>query len=142
MPTHFNSRKKGDRKNTGKTISATRETSGFRIPSKRANSEVYLTESTWLGHDINEHEIKQNRGKVKTILQAKLPNSSKEVNSFLGAIQNIAKNLLKLSGKIDRMRELVKRKMEWKSTKREREDFNEIKNVLTEHHAQHILLGN
>ena len=61
----------------------------------------------WLGHEIDENEIKPNDAKVEAILKLKRRNNTKELESFFGAIQYLAKLLLKFSEKIDKLRKLL-----------------------------------
>ena len=44
-----------------------------------------------LGHEIDEDEIKPNEEKVEAILKLKPPENTKELKSFFGAIQYMAK---------------------------------------------------
>ena len=41
----------------------------------------------WLGYEIDENRIKPNEEKVEAILKLKPPEKTKELKSFLGAIQ-------------------------------------------------------
>ena len=69
---------------------------------------------------------------MKAILELKHPENQKQLKSFLGAIQNIAKFLPRLSEKTDRMRKLLKKDSVWNGGKQQDEDFNSIKEMLTE----------
>ena len=68
----------------------------------------------WLGHDIDENGIKPNEEKVEAILKLEPPKNTKELKSFLGEIQYLAKFLLKRSERIDRLRKLLKKSETWK----------------------------
>ena len=46
-----------------------------------------MKQTKWLGHQIDENRIKPNEEKVEAILKLKPPNNTKELKSFLGAIQ-------------------------------------------------------
>ena len=67
----------------------------------------------WLGHEIGENEIKPNEGKVEAILKLKPPAHTKELNSFLVAIQYMAKFLPKFLEQTDRLRRLLKKNEPW-----------------------------
>ena len=63
-----------------------------------------MKRTKWLGHEIDENGIKPNEEKEEAILKLKSPNNTKELKSFLGAIQYLVKFLPKLSEKTDRLR--------------------------------------
>ena len=44
----------------------------------------------WLGHEIDENGIKPNEEKIEAILKLEPPKNTKELKSFLGAIQYMA----------------------------------------------------
>ena len=85
-----------------------------------------------LGWDTKQPNTEQNRTKIKAILQLKPPTSSRQLKSFLGGTQYIARFLPKLSGKTDRMRQALKKKSDWNWTKGEEEDSTAIKKMMTE----------
>ena len=73
-----------------------------------------MNETKWLGHEINENGIKPNEEKVEAMLKLKAPENTKDLKSFLGAIQYMAKFLPKLSKRTDRLRKLLKNNEPWK----------------------------
>ena len=83
------------------------EKAGYRASKKK--SEFFMKETEWLGHEINENGIKPNDAKVEAILKLKPPEFTKDLKSFLGAIQYMAKFLPKLSEQTDRLRKLLKK---------------------------------
>ena len=85
-----------------------------------------------MGHEIDETGIKPNKEKLKAFLKLKHPENQIQLKSFLGAIQNLAKLLPRLSEKTDRLRKLLKKDSVWNWEKQEEEDSNNIKEMLTE----------
>ena len=84
-----------------------------------------------MGHEIDETGIKQNKEEVEAIQKLKSPKNTKELKSFLGAIQYLAKFLPKLLEMTDRPQTLLK-KIEPRLWGEEQEnDFNQIKQMLT-----------
>ena len=81
------------------------EDAGYRASERK--SEFFLKSTKWLGHETDEMEIKPNKEKVKAILELKHPEYQKQLKSFLGAIQYLAKFLPRLSEKTDRLRKLL-----------------------------------
>ena len=90
-----------------------------------------MKQTKWLGHEIDENGIKPNEGKVEAILKLNPPENTKELKSFLGAIQYMTKYLPKLSERTDRLRKLLKKNETW-NWGTEQEDFGKIKQMLTE----------
>ena len=63
--------------------------------SKR-ESKFFINQTKCLGHEIDENVIKSNEEKVEAILRLKPSENTKELKSFLGAIQCMAEFLPKL----------------------------------------------
>ena len=59
-------------------------------------SKFFMNRTKWLGHEIEEKRIKPKEEKVEAILKLYPKENTKELKSFLGAIQNMAKFLPKL----------------------------------------------
>ena len=91
-----------------------------------------MNQTKWLGHEIDENGIKPNEEKVKAILRLKPPENTKELKSFLGAIQFMAKFLPKLSERTDKLRKLLKKKEPWNWGEEQQKDFGKINQMLTE----------
>ena len=109
----------------------------FDVPSKlektfyRANkrkSEFLLKQTKWLGNEIGKNGIKPNEEKVEVKQQLKPPNNTKELKSFLVAVQYLANH----SEKTDRLRKLLKKNELWNWGEEQEKDFNQIKHMLTE----------
>ena len=92
-----------------------------------------MNETKWLGHEINENGIKPNEKKVEAIIKLKAPEkNTKDLKSFLGAIQYMAKFLPKLSEQTDRLRKLLKKNEPWNWGPEQETVFIRIKQMLTE----------
>ena len=83
------------------------EKAGYRASKKK--SKFFMKETKWLGHEINENGIKPKEEKEEAILKLKTPENTKDLKSFLGEIQCMAKFLPKLSKRTDRLRKLLKK---------------------------------
>ena len=106
------------------------EDAGYR--AKERKSEFFKNKIKWLGHEIDENGIKPNKVKVKAILELKHPENPKQLKSFLGAIQYLAKFLPKLSERLDRLRKLLKKNTEWRWETEQQNDFETIKKMIAE----------
>ena len=106
------------------------EDAGYRATERK--SEFFKNEMKWLGHEIDENGIRPNKEKVKAILELKHPENPKQLKSFLGAIQYLAKFLPKLSERTDRLRKLLKKNTEWRWETEQQNDFETIKKMIAE----------
>ena len=106
------------------------EKAGYRASERK--SEFFLNKTKWLGHEIDEMGIKPNKEKVKAILELKHPENQKQMKSFFGAIQYLAKFLPRLSERTERLRKLLKKDFTWNWGKQQNDDFENIKEMLTE----------
>ena len=70
--------------------------------------------------------------KVRAIIELKHPENQKQLKSFLGAIQYLAKFIPRLSERIEKLRRLLKKDSKWNWGKEQDEDFNNMKKLLTE----------
>ena len=61
------------------------EKAGYRASERK--SEFFMSETKWLGHEIDGKEIKPNEEKVEAIIKLKPSENTKELKSILGAIQ-------------------------------------------------------
>ena len=60
---------------------------------------------------------------MEAILKLKRPGNTKELKSFFGAIQYMAKLLPKLSERADQLRKLLKKKEPWIWEEQQQKDF-------------------
>ena len=117
------------------------EKAGYRASKKK--SVFFMKQTKWLGHEIDENGTKPNEEKIEAILKLNPPENNKELKSFLGAIQYMAKFLPKLSERTDRLRKPLKKNETWNWGTEQNKDFGKIKQMLTEgpclaHYAKDI----
>ena len=82
--------------------------------------------------EVDENGIKPNEKKVEAISKLNQPENTKDLKSFLGAIQYMAKFLPKFSERTNRLRKLLKKNETWNWGTEQNEDFIKIKQMLTE----------
>ena len=80
---------------------------GYRASKRK--SEFVTNRTKWLGHEIDKNGIKPNEEKIEAILKLNSQKNTKELKSFLGAIQYMAKFLPKISEQTDQLRKLLKK---------------------------------
>ena len=111
------------------------DTIGFKKAGYRAikkESEFFMNETNWLGHEIDENGIKPNEEKVEGTVKLKPSENTKDLKSFRGAIQFMAKILPKLSEQTDGLSDLLQKNQPWKWGPEQETGFNRIKQLLTE----------
>ena len=108
------------------------ENAGYRASKRKSE---FFKKMKWLGHEIDEDGLKQNKEKVEAILELNHPENPKQSKSFLGAIQYLAKFLPRLSERTDRLRKLLKKNTEWRWETEQQNDFETIKKILTKEPA-------
>ena len=106
------------------------EKTGYRARKKK--SEFFMNSTKWPGHGIGENGIEPNEEKVEAIIKLKLSENTKNLKSFLAAIQYMAKYLPKFLERSDRLRKLLKKNEQWNWGPEQETDFNRIKQMLTE----------
>ena len=105
------------------------ENAGYRLSENK--TEVFKTETEWVGHQIDRNGIRPLQHKVKAIQELKEPKNENELNSFLGAIQYLSKHNENLSAQTDLLRQLLKKKNNWNWTTEHSEAFNQFKRKIT-----------
>ena len=83
-----------------------------------------------MGHEIDENGIKPNEEKIEAIQKLKPSEDTKELKSFLGAKQYMAKFLPKLLEQTDRLRNLLENEPFGEKINKKTSD--KIKQMLTE----------
>ena len=124
------------RKQTGllkETIRRPKQARESRLPvSSKKKPEFFMKQTKWLGQKNDENGIKPIEEKVEAILKLNQPENTKELNSFLGAIQYMAKFLPKRSERTNRLRKLLKKNGTWNWGTEQDEDYGKIEQMLTE----------
>ena len=82
-----------------------------------------MNRTKWLRHQLDEKGIKSNEEKIEAILKLNPPENTKELKSFLEAIQYVAKFLSKLSEQTDQLRKLLKKNEPWNWGEEQQKDF-------------------
>ena len=106
------------------------ENAGYRL--SKTKSEFFKTEIEWIGHRIDQVEIRPLQDKLLAIKDLKQPNNEKELKSFLGAIQYLSKYIDNLSAQTDSLRQLLKKNNNWIWTEEHTLDFENLKQKITE----------
>ena len=106
------------------------QNAGYRASERK--TELFKQEITWLGYHIDQKGVKPIKDKTEAITKLTAPKNAKQLKSFLGSKQHLAKFINNLSKKTDRMRRLLKKETRWEWTPEIDEDFENIKKEITE----------
>ena len=109
-----------------RTVPTKLQNAGYRASEKE--TELFKQELTWLGYQINQSGVKPIKNKTEAITNLEAPKNA----SFLGSIQHLSKFIDNLSKKTDRMRRLLKKETQWEWTHEINEDFENLKEDITE----------
>ena len=104
------------------------ENAGYKASKEK--SKFLKPEAEWLGYKIEKEGIKPLRDKTKAIGKLKPPKNVKDIRSFLGSVQYLAKHIPNSSEKTAPIRELVKKDSTWNGGEKREKAFNEIKTHL------------
>ena len=80
------------------------------LDKKRKKREFFIIQTKWLKHEKDEKGTNPKEEKAVAILKLKTLNNTKELKSFLGAMQNLTKVLPNLSEITNRLRKILKKK--------------------------------
>ena len=83
------------------------EKAGYRLHPNKC--EFFKQEAEWIGHRTDQNGIKPLQDKLEAITKIEIPKNEKELKSFLGAIQYLAKYIENLSAQTDILRKLLKK---------------------------------
>ena len=87
-------------------------------------------ELKYMGHIISDNGIKIDNEKIKAIREMVVPNNVKQLRSFLGMVNYLAKFIKNLSDKARILRELEKKDIDWNWSKEHDEAYQELKHMI------------
>ena len=105
------------------------EKAGYRLNPNKC--EFFKKEIKWVGHKINQQEIRPSQDKLDAIKKINIPKNEKELKSFLGAIQYLSKYIENLSTITDILRRSLKRQNDWIWSEEHTKAFNNLKGCIT-----------
>ena len=94
--------------------------------------EFFKQEAEWIGHKIDQNGIRTLQDKLEAITKIEKPKNEKELKSFLGAIQYLAKYIENLSAQTEFLKKLLNKQNEWNWTQEHTEAFNNLKKLITQ----------
>ena len=98
------------------------------LPSK---CEFRKSEITYVGHTFNSEGLKPDSDKLRADEQMKAPTNKKELQTFLGFVQYLAKFLPNMSDVSALLRQLLHKEVEWHWENEEKKSFQTLKKMCT-----------
>ena len=89
-------------------------------------SKLFQAETEWCGDHINAYGMKPKR--TGAVLKIEPPKTMKDVRSFLGSVQYLAKFMKSLSTKTEPIRRLLREEVKWKGGAEPEKTFALLKN--------------
>ncbi|XP_058840279.1 uncharacterized protein K02A2.6-like [Topomyia yanbarensis] len=106
---------------------------GVKLNIEKLN--LCQTSVNFFGHVLTSEGLKPDERKVEAIQKYPVPTSPKEVHRFVGMINYLARYIPNLSSKLVVLRKLIPDDAPWRWTSEEENEFNDVKQAISEHSA-------
>ena len=93
--------------------------------------KIGLKEVSFFGHTISADGIKPSVSKVEAIQSFPPPTCQKDVSSFLGMVNYLARFIPNLASETAPLRKLLRKDTPWRWTEEENKTFESLKNLVT-----------
>ncbi|XP_060084332.1 uncharacterized protein K02A2.6-like [Ylistrum balloti] len=87
---------------------------------------------TYVGHVLSSEGVKPDEEKVRAVREMKRPMTKKELQTFLGFVQYMAKFIPNMSEISAPLRGLLKKEVEWCGEQTQEESFQKLKSMVTQ----------
>ncbi len=101
------------------------EQHGYRASAEKSKS--FQTEVEWCSYQINESGVRPKTTRTEAVTKIEAPKTVKEVRSFLGSLQYLAKFIANLSAKTEPIRQLLRKETKWNWGEEQERAFNKLK---------------
>ena len=105
------------------------EENGLTVNKKKC--EISVSQITFFGHTISSEGIHPEIGKVEAIKKFPVPNCRKEISSFLGMINYLARFISGLSAETEKLRKLLRPDTPWVWGKEQEDAFKTLKDLVS-----------
>ena len=85
--------------------------------------QIACTKIEWVGYELSGEGLTPVNGKVKVITERLRPGNLKELRSFVGAVNQLNKNVPELPNNCAPFRSILKKDAEWKWTEEHEKTF-------------------
>jgi len=101
------------------------------VQLNRAKCVFGTNEIKFLGHVISQKGIQPNRDLIKDIINAPLPQTKQQLQSFIGSLQFYSKFIPNLADKLKPLTNLLRTEVKWNITDEVVEAIAKLKQILT-----------
>ncbi len=106
------------------------EDHGYKASAK--NSKFFQSQTEWCGYLIDENGIRPKHSRTEAVQKINVPTTVKEVRSFLGSVQYLARFINNLSSKTEPIRQLLKKQVKRNWGPAQQSAFEEIKKDIAD----------
>ena len=103
----------------------------YNLKLSPSKCEFRKSEITYVGHTLSSEGLKPDSDKLRAVEQMKAPTNKKELQTFLGFVQYLAKFLPNMSDVSAPLRQLLHKEVEWHWENEQEKSFQTLKNMCT-----------
>ena len=103
----------------------------YNLKLSPSKCEFRKSEITYVGHTLSSEGLKPDSDKLRAVEQMKAPTNKKELQTFLGFVQYLAKFLPNMSDVSAPLRQLLHKEVEWHWENEQEKSFQRLKKMCT-----------
>ena len=103
----------------------------YNLKLSPSKCEFRKSEITYIGHTLSSEGLKPDSDKLRAVEQMKAPTNKKELQTFLGFVQYLAKFLPNMSDVSAPLRQLLHKEVEWHWENEQEKSFQTLKKMCT-----------
>ena len=103
----------------------------YNLKLSPSKCEFRKSEITYVGHTVSSEGLKPDSDKLRAVEQMKAPTNMKELQTFLGFVQYLAKFLPNMSDISAPLRQLLHKEVEWHWENEQEKSFQTLKKMCT-----------
>ncbi|XP_061727739.1 uncharacterized protein K02A2.6-like [Cydia pomonella] len=119
-----------DQEHVARLVSVLQRLQDAGLTLQKEKCEFFKSEVSYLGYVINKDGLKKSADKVKAIVNAPVPDSVNQLQSFLGLVNYYRNFVPSASSILSPLYDLLKKGVKWTWTTVHEEAFNKIKTCL------------
>ena len=98
---------------------------GYRATAEK--SKLFQSSTEWCGYLFNDNGVSPKQSRTEAVIKISVPKTVREIRSFLGSVQYLAKFIRNLSQKTEPIRRLLKKQVKWNWGPEQQKAFETIK---------------
>ncbi len=93
-------------------------------------SKFFKQNTEWCGYLIDENGVRPKYSRTEAVQKIGIPTTVKEIRSFLGSVQYLAKFIENLPAKTEPIRQLLRKQVKWNWGSQQQNAFDQIKHDI------------